>query len=176
MTTVLVTGGGLVAILTHTRRKKQHLAPVRQGSRHNPLTQTVPAGKTKGAFHLPWNRPGKSSGATLVRLKEDGQPFSAPPIPIPVAEMTFGSDPMRVMYILDDPSVSPLHARLKVELGEFILSDERSTAGTWVNYEQVITPRRLRHGDLINFGRRSYRFMLKDPPERPAPRIIPTEK
>jgi hypothetical protein len=32
----------------------------------------------------------------------------------------------------------------------------------------------LQHGDVLHIGRLSYRFMLRKPPERPAPRITPT--
>ena len=120
---------------------------------------------------LPWKRPAKQPDAYLVRLKDDGQPVTAPPIPINTPEMTFGSDPMQVTRILDDPSVSPLHARLREQNGEYILSDEKSTAGTWVNYESLNAPRRLQHGDILHIGRLSYRFMLRKPPERPAPKI-----
>ena len=90
--------------------------------------------------------------------------------------MTFGSDPIQATRILDDPSVSPLHARLKEEHGEYILSDEKSVAGTWINYEQLTTPRRLQHGDVLHIGRLSYRFMQRKPPERPTPQVIPTTR
>ena len=101
--------------------------------------------------------------------------MSAPPIPVIAPEMTFGSDPMQVTRILDDPSVSPLHARLQEQNGGYILSDEKSVAGTWVNYEQLQAPRRLQHGDVLHIGRLSYRFMLRKPPERPQPKITPTQ-
>ena len=90
--------------------------------------------------------------------------------------MIFGSDPLRASRILDDPSVSPLHARLRFSHGEYILSDEGSTAGTWVNYEQLNAPRSLKHGDVLQIGRFSYRFMLRVPPERPAPTVTPLPK
>jgi len=80
---------------------------------------------------------------------------------------------MQVTRILDDPSVSPLHARLVQQAGEFILTDEKSVAGTSVNYELLSAPCRLHHGDVLHFGRLSYRFMLRKPPERPRPKITP---
>jgi len=107
-------------------------------------------------------------------LKFDGQPISAPPIPLTGEEVTFGSDPTKATSMLDDPSVSPLHARLKQGPdGGFILSDEKSTAGTWVNYEQIREPRRLQHGDVLHIGQISYRFMLRNPPEKPQPHLTP---
>jgi pSer/pThr/pTyr-binding forkhead associated (FHA) protein len=109
-------------------------------------------------------------------LKDDGQPITSPAIPISTPEMTFGSDPIQATRVLDDPSVSPLHARLRGENGKYILNDEGSTAGTWVNYEQLTAPMRLQHGDVIHIGRVSYRFMLRTVPERSAPRVTPTTK
>ncbi|MCX6035281.1 MAG: FHA domain-containing protein [Chloroflexi bacterium] len=173
---VLFAGGGLVAILTRSRVKNRRSAKASRSSRHDPLTQSVQAERRRGGLRLPLNRPAKPSGAYLVRLKDDGQPIAAPPIPITIPEITFGSDPIQATYILDDPSVSPLHARLIEEHGEYILSDEKSTAGTWINYEQVTTPRHLQHGDVLHIGRLSYRFMLRKPPERPPLQVIPTTR
>ena len=173
---ILIAGGGLGAILSRGRAKKRGSAAVSRRSRRDPLTQSVQTRGGKRGLRLLWTRPAKSSEAYLVRLKDDGQPITAPPIPIMIPEMTFGSDPIRATRILDDPSVSPLHARLKVEHGEYILSDEKSIAGTWINYEQLTTPRRLQHGDVLHIGRLSYRFMLRKPPERATPQVIPTKK
>jgi hypothetical protein len=173
---ILFAGAVLSGILTRSWVIRWRLVPAGRGSRRDPLTQSVHTGGKKRGLRLPWSRPVKPSEAYLVRLKDDGQPITAPPIPITTPEITFGSDPMQATRILDDPSVSPLHARLKQEHGEYILSDEKSTAGTWINYEQLTTPRRLQHGDVLHIGRLSYRFMLRKPPERPAPQVVPTKK
>jgi hypothetical protein len=174
---ILLAGGVLGLTLAGGRiRRRSGAASLR--SRSDPLTQPVVSETTRRGLHLPWASQGqvKASQAYLVRLKDDGQPITAPPIPIGSAETTFGNDPIHASYLLDDPSVSPLHARLKMEAGgTFILADENSTAGTWVNYEQLREPRRLQHGDIIHFGRLSYRFMLRRPPERPTPRLTPTK-
>lgn len=53
------------------------------------------------------------------------------PIPLAEKEMAFGTDPVQSNHVLDDPSIAPLHARLKqVEDGGFVLSDNGSVAGT----------------------------------------------
>ncbi len=142
----------------------------------DPLTQPIEGEKSRHGVHMPWSRPEKPPEAYLVRLKGDGQPVTSPPIPIVSPEMTFGSDPIQATRVLDDPSVSPLHARMKVENGEFILSDEKSVAGTWVNYLALTQPQVLKHGDVLQIGRFSYRFMLRVPPEIPDPKIEPGEK
>ncbi len=180
MVAILIAGGVLGMTLAWGRRRRVAGAAGR-GSWKDPLTQPVPAdaaanSSARRSLRLPWARPVKQPDAYLVRLKEDGQPVSAQPIPVTVPEMTFGSDPLQASRILDDPSVSPLHARVKEEQGEYILIDERSTAGTWVNYEKLTVPRRLQHGDLLHIGRISYRFMLRNPPEQAQPRRTPLKE
>jgi hypothetical protein len=172
---VLFAGTVLGAILVSGRIRRRTRSAGRE-ARHDPLTQPVPSETARRKPHLPWSRLSKQSDAYLIRLKEDGQPMIAPPIPVVTPEMTFGSDPIQATRILDDPSVSPLHARLKEENGEYILSDEKSIAGTSVNFELLTTPRRLQHDDVLQIGRLSYRFKLRKPPERPAPRVTPTRQ
>jgi len=174
---ILIAGAVLGMSMARGRRNRLAEAAGR-GSRKDPLTQPVQGEGSIGMFarrslRLPWAHPVKQSDAYLVRLKEDGQPITAQPIPVAEPETVFGSDPLQATRILDDPSVSPLHARLKEENGQYILSDERSTAGTWVNYEQLSVPRRLHHGDVLHIGRISYRFMLRKPPEQDPPRRSP---
>jgi hypothetical protein len=170
---ILFAGAVLGGILGGGRiRRRPH--PEDRESPLDPLTQPV-EGQTGRHVRLSLKRPARQSDAYLERLKDDGQPMSAPAIPVIAPEMTFGSDPMQVTRILDDPSVSPLHARLRQQDGGYILSDEKSVAGTWVNHEMLKAPRRLQHGDVLDIGRLSYRFMLRKPPERSAPKITPTK-
>ena len=112
--------------------------------------------------------------AYLTRLTNGGEPASAVPIPVLEKDMTFGTDPVQSMRVLDDPSISPLHARIKrTEDGVFHIHDHGSVAGTWVNFEPVTREgRRLRHGDRINFGQLMYRFDLNQPPAESEPKVI----
>ncbi len=181
---VLLAGGVLAVILAGGRRRRRTRRSSRS-SRNDPLTQPVsgeavrgrrPAGKR--GLRLPWAglNQNRTPLAYLIRMKDDGAPVTAPPVPITNAETTFGTDPTRATYLLDDPSVSPLHARLRQEAnGSFLLSDEKSIAGTWVNYQMLSAPCRVQHGDVIHFGRISYRFMLPKPPEKPGPRLTPSQ-
>ncbi len=113
--------------------------------------------------------------AYLIRLRSDGEPAGGHPIPLLEKEITFGADPVQAAYVLDHPSIAPLHARLKqMEGEEFLLSDHGSIAGTWVNYEPVPPEgRALRHGDVVHFGQLMYRFVLRNPPPETEPSIIP---
>ncbi|MBU2609756.1 MAG: FHA domain-containing protein [Chloroflexi bacterium] len=179
---VLLAGAALGLILFaggRLRRAANTARGLERKMRQDPLTQPISPraeGLTaeKSGLQLPWARRRKNAPAYLLRLKEDGQPVTAPPIPLTGSEMTFGTNPTQATHVLDDPSVSPLHARLKKERdGEFYLLDQNSIAGTWVNYEPVKNePRRLKHGDILHLGQLSYRFMLRKPPEKPKPRII----
>jgi hypothetical protein len=112
--------------------------------------------------------------AYLTRLTNGGEPASAAPIPVLEKEMTFGTDPVQSIRVLDDPSISPLHARIKRNGdGAFHIYDHGSVAGTWVNYEPVTREGRpLTHGDRIHFGQLMYRFDLNKPPATPEPKII----
>jgi pSer/pThr/pTyr-binding forkhead associated (FHA) protein len=89
------------------------------------------------------------------------------------SEMTFGTDPVQASYVLDDPSISALHARLRqTRAGDFLLVDQNSVAGTWVNYDAVGREgQTLQHGDVVNFGNLHFRFTLQKAPKQPAPRV-----
>jgi pSer/pThr/pTyr-binding forkhead associated (FHA) protein len=71
--------------------------------------------------------------------------------------------------------VDRLHARLIRQAdGSYLLRDQGSTAGTWVNYELVSDPGvHIRHGDIIHFGRVEFRFELAEP--SPPRTIVVTE-
>ncbi|RPJ22050.1 MAG: FHA domain-containing protein [Chloroflexi bacterium] len=112
--------------------------------------------------------------AYLKRLTNGGEPASILPIPVLEKDMTFGTDPVQSVHVLDDPSISPLHARIKqTPDGGFLIYDHGSVAGTWVNYEPVTREgRRLSHGDSIHFGQLMYRFDLNIPPAESEPKIV----
>ena len=111
--------------------------------------------------------------AYLTRLTNGGEPASAVPIPLLEKDMTFGTDPVQSKRVLDDPSIAPLHARIKhMEDGSFIIYDHGSIAGTWVNFEPITREgHRLVHGDRIHFGQMAYRFDLNPAPAVPEPKI-----
>jgi hypothetical protein len=112
--------------------------------------------------------------AYLIRLTNGGEPASSTPIPLAEKDMTFGTDPVQSKRVLDDPSISPLHARIKqTEDGNFIIYDHGSVAGTWVNYDPITREgHRLAHGDRIHFGQLLYRFDLSQPPAESEPKVV----
>jgi len=115
-----------------------------------------------------------NASAYLIRLTNGGEPASVAPIAVLERDMTFGTDPVQSVRVLDDPSISPLHARIKQTAeGVYMLYDHGSVAGTWVNFEPVTREgRRLAHGDRIHFGQMVYRFDLSQPPAESEPQVI----
>jgi hypothetical protein len=113
--------------------------------------------------------------ASLIRLNGDDQPATAGSIPLIEKEITFGTDPVQASWLLDNPSVSGLHARLRrTEADGFILTDSGSVAGTWVNYEPVPGEgHQLQHGDVVHFGQLTYRFQMRTPVKASEPKVVP---
>ena len=118
---------------------------------------------------------GAAPEAVLLPLNPDGS--AGNPVALDGSDLTIGSDPSMCGLLLDDPSVSGIHARLtRRAAGVFTLRDQHSVAGTWVNETEVgESGRDVRHGDRLRFGRSAFRFRLATPPAesrvvvRPAP-------
>ena len=115
------------------------------------------------------------AAASLARIQADGQFSAVPPIPLNGKEIVIGTDPVQCTQILDDPSISSVHARIRTtEDGGYLLLDVQSIVGTWVNYEPISREGcRLEHGDMVNFGQLKYRFLLRTPPLPRTPKITP---
>lgn len=98
-------------------------------------------------------------------------------IPLTGVDFIFGSDPSMTSAPLLDPSVAGIHARLtRQAAGDYLLRDQGSVAGTWINYELVSDEGYfLKHGDLIHIGRQVFRFRLPTPPPPPEVRIHPAK-
>ncbi|MGB9586519.1 MAG: FHA domain-containing protein, partial [Anaerolineales bacterium] len=87
---------------------------------------------------------------------------TAPPYPITSPETVIGKRQGAVQYLIDDPSVDALHARLiRLENGRFRLYDNGSLYGTWVNYTPISREgTNLEDGDLIHIGKVGFRFKI----------------
>ena len=185
-------GVALLAIVLLGRPGREFFKRRRQNRKQfeDPLTQPVvavlepptsPIRKPKVApkrgrwLQVPHRAPRlPEAPAYLRRLTNGGEPASSLPIPILEKDLSFGTDPVQSMRVLDDPSISPLHARIKQRPdGSFYIYDHGSVAGTWVNYEPVTREgRRLAHGDCIHLGQLMYRFDLQQPPAESEPKLI----
>jgi len=112
--------------------------------------------------------------AGLQRLDEHYRPEAflawesetGEPIALIGTDLTFGRDAALAGVVLDDPSVSGLHARLiRLADGGYVLKDQGSIAGTYVNFTALSDAgQRLHHGDRVHLGRLAFRFRLADPP------------
>ncbi len=167
---LLVLFGSLIYRARHRARERRH--------RHaDPLTQPVPATlESPTVRHKTARRSTTQSieaPARLIPLLPDGQPAPSSSIPLADPEITLGADPVHALVVLDDPSISPLHARIRRQNGDFWIFDQASVAGTWVNYEPI--PQEgylLKHGDRVHFGYLMYRFERTAPPPTPEPHIL----
>ncbi|MBW3657719.1 MAG: LuxR C-terminal-related transcriptional regulator [Actinobacteria bacterium] len=61
-------------------------------------------------------------------------------------------------YVLADPQVSRVHARLSKRGGSVIVADLGSSGGTKLNGEKLEGPFVVNHGDTISFGTAECRF------------------
>lgn len=111
--------------------------------------------------------------AVLIPYLESGEPGE--PMGLTGVDLTLGRDASLAAYPLSDPSVSGLHARLIRQAGgHYLLRDQGSVAGTWVNFERVPAEGiRLRDGDVIQLGRVSLRFQLRRDSAAPEIRVVP---
>jgi hypothetical protein len=156
-------------VLISRQKLLQHRSQRRADT--DPVTQPVPVRveqrrPSAGQERLTVPRPAPlrpRGSARLIRLdSETREPVPNSVIIISKPDITFGSDPRRAEFVLDSPSVSGLHARLRqISTGSFMIIDEGSIAGTWINYAPVSTQgARLESGDLINIGRILFRFEI----------------
>lgn len=187
---ILLAGLVLFLILLSGRLRIPSLRAAQEAHRASvdPLTQqiqvtkqdTVPVAEA-GKSRKPRTKSKKTesgstsavAAASLIRLNPDGQAAAVAPIQLLEKEIIFGTDPVQCTQIMDDPSISSVHARFRqTDDGSYVLMDNHSIAGTWVNYEPVLRDGyRLAHGDMVHFGQLTYRFMLKNPPKTSTPTI-----
>ncbi len=67
--------------------------------------------------------------------------------------ITIGRAERRDVGLFGDAQVDFCHCRIVRKGNDYILTDEGSSTGTYVNDERILGPRTLRSGDLIRLGR-----------------------
>ncbi len=182
---VVLTGIVLMLVVLIGGRLRMPSAKDRRKARKaetDPVTQPVivaaeKARETKSS-PLSWLRVRPMiAPAYLSKVTPDGQAMPGSPIALTAREATFGTDPVQATNVLDDPSIAPLHCRLRQDdRGNFTIYDQGSVSGTWVNFEAVGRDgKRLAHGDIVNIGTLSFRFVMRRAPSVPRPSVIPSE-
>ena len=149
----------------------------------DPLTQPIQQ-KSEGesrrrvdwASRLQWPQRHMASHvyAYFSRINETDETPTPAPVPVTVNELTIGRDTKQAIFVINDPSVESLHARLVRQAdGAYLLTDEGSVAGTWINYAPVSRQGVcLQHGDLVHIGRVGFRFTQREPIRVRRPIII----
>jgi len=165
--TMLLAFGGLVAYISLRRRNPRPAAAGVEPAvtfSEDPLTQQVmipsePSRTAPESFNEPMQLMPQ-----LVPLSGDVlmEPQKKSAIHLINIDITVGSDPKQANLVLDHPSVSALHARIRRSTqGTLILADLGSETGTWINYAPVSKKGTvLQNNDLIHFGEAAYRFEL----------------
>lgn len=148
---VLMLGGLLLAGLTASGRRLSAIPIPHPPARRPPLRRA-------GLQHFEDRHPAEAILAWESANEE--------PIALIGIDLTFGRDAALASVVLDDPSVSGLHARLlRLADGGYVLKDQGSIGGTYVNLTALSDAgQRLHHGDRVHIGRLAFRFRLADPP------------
>jgi predicted component of type VI protein secretion system len=78
-------------------------------------------------------------------------------------EVRAGRDESKCVVLLEDPSVSGVHASLKIEGGQFWVRDERSNNGTFVDDHRLAPGSwtALRSGARLRFGPVNFNVRLE---------------
>jgi hypothetical protein len=142
----------------------------RRGMLPQPIRRTAQSAKAvKRRPSLKREPPEEPAEAYLRPISQDNLNLEA--IPLTGISLNLGTDPSLAASPIQDPSVDRLHARLIRQAdGSYVLRDQGSTAGTWVNYKLVPEKgTRLQHGDIIHIGKATFRFEMID---APSPRTV----
>jgi hypothetical protein len=111
--------------------------------------------------------PGGEIKATLEVI--EGDDSYTLPIELRADSTRLGRDEDLVQVAFQNRSVSRLHARIAIERGRqgderFVLYDEGSTSGSYVNFQPVgINGQTLQEGDIIHLGSLQLRFKVRAP-------------
>jgi hypothetical protein len=73
-------------------------------------------------------------------------------------ETTLGRGESCDLGLFGDPAVEKLHARIVLRGKQYLLADEGTAAGTYVNEDRIAEPVPLRSGDTIRIGESVLRF------------------
>ena len=154
------------------KRKNEKKQPLQVDPLLQPLTPHLESSSRRpGWLHWPQRHTAPTALAFLTPISEGETPHG-PPIPLGGEEVTLGSSPAHAQVVLDEPSIANLHTRLRFQENCFMVYDEGSIAGTWLNYE-IVCPSgaSLTHGDIVHIGRLGFRFTLRQPKQTRKPII-----
>ena len=166
----LVLGGrlhpGTISFL-RSKSKMKKSVPNTLKTNARPISRKLPYWVNR--LHWPQRHESSNTAAYLVPLTTAEDAATSGSTPIPAGEVSIGRDATLAAIRLNDLSVDPLHAWLCYRGDEtFLLKDNNSIAGTWINYAQVSGGgKTVEHGDLIHIGRVGFRFKYHNPKKVP---------
>jgi pSer/pThr/pTyr-binding forkhead associated (FHA) protein len=99
----------------------------------------------------------RGTKARLVLLDPAGSMLSGGTSYRVVGNMTIGRGP-DCSIVIEDPSVSAVHARLEPRNHAWYVSDLGSTNGTFVNNRRVVDSAYIEADDIVQFGRMMFQF------------------
>lgn len=95
-----------------------------------------------------------------ARLVASAGLYSGSVFPLDGVSLDIGRDPGNPIALPNDTNVSRRHATLRNEGGQFVITDNDSSNGTFVNGVRIAsqTPTPLRSGDEATIGGTRFRF------------------
>jgi len=123
------------------------------------IKKILPAGKTEVEEGSAEER----SSFRLIAINDLSQLLFPEPIRIDDQEIKIGSSLPGPGISIKHPSVIKEHATItSQEDDRFQITDHDSTAGTWINYQQISSgePQFLKDGDIIHIGEAVFRFQV----------------
>lgn len=105
--------------------------------------------------------PAQSSGAVRVRLLGVDGPYGGHQFTLTGPEVRVGRESSQDVVLTNDSYVSRRHSRLARIGDKWVLRDEGSANGTWVNGTRI-QEQSLSSGDELMIGRTTFRFELTD--------------
>jgi len=106
----------------------------------------------------------------LIAINDISQHLFPEPIRVDKSKIKIGSSVPADGIQIQHPSVIAEHASVtSLEEGKFQITDHGSTAGTWINYQQIQIgkPQFLKDGDIIHIGEAIFRFQVMTKKETP---------
>lgn len=162
----IIMGVGILLILILTGRI--HPREVIGKRRTYPDIDHDPSSAAWETYQDKSDQPGKDQASPSAYLIPEGEPAGnlfQHRLPIYDQEVTIGNEPASSTISIKDPSVSTQHAQLiRLSQENYLLKDEGSLTGTWINYNQIIPddPRNIRDGDLLHIGQVAFRFQINN--------------
>ncbi len=125
-------------------------------------TVVIPRGVGRGSARKKQGRtPRAERAAGLSEPKNlliTGGTLTGTTLPLGTATISIGRSPSSTL-VLDDPYTSSRHATIEEVSGDWIIADQGSTNGTFVDEERIMEPRRLQVGETVRIGQTTFQLV-----------------